>query len=182
MKSKRKIQQINDQTIAFMNLVENFSRTSSDIAEVCDKAAFYMQEPLKSIIEDFVADMRIYGDDTKAFHRILRKLEGSKLYEIFKSFEICGKHEGNFAKIVEDSKKSVREFEKSIVIRRAIIANARGDLLALLVAGIIVFMMLNDFLSEGVLEVLCASPIGIAIIGYLFVCLLLIGWIMLKGD
>lgn len=182
MNKQRRIQQINNQTIAFMNLVENFSKTSTDIAEVCDKSAHYMKEPLKSIVEDFVTDIRIYGYNSKAFEKIKKKLEGCKLLEIFKSFEICQRHEGDFAKVVADSKKSVREFDKSIMIRRAIVANARGDLLALLLASGIVFVMLNDFLTKNVWEMLSTSPIGMGIIGYEGVCLALICWVILKGD
>lgn len=182
MNKRRKIQQINNQTIAFMNLVENFSRTSTDIAQVCDKAAYYMKEPLKGIVEDFVTDIRIYGDNAKAFEKIQKELEGCKLLEIFKSFEICERHEGNFSKIVEDSKRSAREFDRSIMIRRAIVANARGDLFALIAASVIVLVMLNDFLTRNVWEMLSASPIGIGILVYEGVCLVLIGWVLLKGD
>lgn len=182
MNKRRKIQQINNQTIAFMNLVENFSRTSTDIAQVCDKAAYYMREPLKSIVEDFVTDIRIYGDNDKAFQKIQKELVGCKLQEIFKSFEICQRHEGNFAKIVEDSKQSAREFDKSIMIRRAIVANARGDLAALLVASGIVLLMLNDFMTKNVWEMLSASPIGIGILAYEGLCLVLVVWVIFKGD
>jgi hypothetical protein len=165
-----------------MNLVENFSRTSSDMAEVCDRASFFIHEPLKGIVEEFVADIRLYGDSERAFVKIGKKLKGCKLAEIFKSFEVCQRHEGNFADIVRDAKKSVREFDKSMTVRRAIVASARGDLAALVGAGIMVFMMLNDFLSKGVWEILTGSYIGIGILVYCGICLLLILWVMIKGD
>lgn len=182
MPRRLEIKKINDQTINFMNLVENFSRTSTDIAEVCDKAAFYIKDPLKSIIDDFVTDIRLYGNKEKSFMRVEKRLKGCKLQDIFKSFEICEKHEGNFAKIVHDSKKSVMEFDKSITIRRAIIANARADLLSLVFGGGIVMVMLNGFLSGNVLEILTGSYIGIAILIYGIVCGIGILWVMAKGD
>lgn len=182
MTDRRKRQLINDQTITFMNLVENFSRTSCDMAEVCDKASFYIKEPLKSIVEEFVADIRLYGDAPKAFGRIYRRLKGCKLLEIFKSFEICYLHEGNFADIVRDAKESARIFDKSITMRRAIVASARGDLAALVGAGAIVIRMLDDFLEKGVWSVLSGSYIGIAIMGYCVICFAFIIFVMLKGD
>lgn len=182
MTERKKRKLIDSQTIAFMNLVENFSRTCSDMAEVCDKASFYMREPLKGIIEDFVIDIRLYGDTSQAFGRIYVRLKGCKLLEIFKSFEICQKHEGDFARIVKDAKLSVREFDKSMTIRRAIISSARGDLAALLGAGVIVVIMLDDFLGSSVWEILSSSYIGIGIMLYCIVCITVIAVTIIRGE
>lgn len=182
MTRRKTVKMINDQTIIFMNLIENFSRSSQDMAEVCDRASFYIKDPLKKIVEEFVTDIRLYADEQRAFRNIYVKLKGCKLLEVFRSFEICSLHEGNFADIVRDSKKSVREFDKSITIRRAIIASARTDLVALIAAGVMVVFMLEDFLSDNIWNTLTGSYIGIAIIVYCVICFLLIITVMIKGD
>lgn len=182
IKNNLYIRKINDQTITFMNLVESFSKSSSDMTEVLDKAAYYLDEPLKNILEDFVSEIRLYGDNKQAFKKIYVKLKGCKLLEIFKSFEICDRHEGNFAEIAKEAKKSAIEFDKSIAVRRAIVGSARVDLLSMIGAGMMVLYMLNDFLSKSVFDILLSNYIGIGILVYNIICICIVFLVIAKGE
>lgn len=167
-----KISRLDEQIISFLNLVENFSKSDDDLVNILDRTSQYINEPLKSIINDFVMDARLYGKMDESFERLYKDIAGTRLVEVFKSLQICGKHDSNYADVVCDAKISIKEYLKSKSIQKAIINSARIDLCALLAGGVIVCNILNGFLTRSVMSILLSSYIGIGIIIY---CVIVIG-------
>ncbi len=166
------INRLEEQIISFLNLVENFSKSDDDIVNILDKTSQYINEPLKSIINEFVLDARLYADLDTSFEKLYKAVAGTRYVGVFKSLQICSKYDSNYAEIVSDARVSIKEYLKSSAIRKAIINSARIDLCALLIGGVIVCNILNGFLSRDVFGILSDSYIGIVIILY---CLAVIG-------
>lgn len=164
--------QIEKQMLSFMNLIENFSAADDDIVNICDRANQYMEEPLKEIINDFVMEARLYGDLDAAFDKVAARLSGTKLRDVFQNLKICSHHTTGYAEVIGDVRSFVKEYLKSKSIRNAVINSARVDLAALVIAGVIILKILNEFLSQNVLVILGASFMGIAIMLYCSVILL----------
>lgn len=158
--------QIDEQTISFLNLIENFSKTEDDIINIFDKANQYMKEPLKGIINQFVLDSRLNGNIDEAFEKLIKKLCGTKLSDVIESLKICSEHDSNYEMVVSDSKKSVNVYLKSLSVRNAIRNSARVDMAALVLALFIIVKLLNSFLSENIWIIMTGSFIGIGILLY----------------
>lgn len=159
-------ERIDDMTINFMNLIENFSQNEDDLINIIDRANQYVQEPLHGILYGFVMDARLSADLEQAIQTLCQKLHGTKLEEVFWMLYICSMHDANYCEVIKDSKVTVKEYMKSKVIRKAIVNSARVDVIALLFAALFVIKILNDFLSSSVFSILLSGYIGIAIIGY----------------
>lgn len=157
---------IDDGSITFMNLIENFSQNEDDLINIIDRANQYMLEPLHSILNAFVMDARLSAKTDKAVESLCKKLHGTKLEDVFWNLYICSKHDANYYEVIRDSKMTVKEYMKSKLIRRAIINSARVDVVALMIAAIFVIRILNSFLSQSVSAILLSNWIGIGIIVY----------------
>ncbi|MGN0160503.1 MAG: hypothetical protein ACI4AQ_03855 [Lachnospiraceae bacterium] len=162
---KRK-EKIEEQMMTFLNLIEYFSKTSDDIINILDRANQYMKDPLFSIVNDFVMEVRLYANLNDSFGRVCKSLDGTRMSEVFRILRICSEHDANYTEVVRDLKQSFKEYQKSQKIRKAIINSARIDMMALLFACYIVMGMLDDFLTIPAVVVCCESPIGIGILIY----------------
>lgn len=164
--------QIEKQMLSFMNLIENFSMADDDIINICDRADQYLKEPLRGIIHEFVMEARLYGDLEGSFDKLMKKLDGTKLKEVFQSIKICSRHSNNYGEVIKDARSSVKTYLKSKSIQRAVINSARVDFAALIIAGGIIIKILNEFLTQNVFTILFSGYIGVAIIVYCVVILL----------
>ncbi|MDD6572336.1 MAG: hypothetical protein PUF12_08155 [Thermoflexaceae bacterium] len=170
------VDRLEEQMLPFLNLVENFSKSEDDIVNILDRANEYMTNPLKDIINDFVMDARLYADLEQSFLKVIKRLEKTKLADVFRSLWICSEHDANYAGVIQDAKISVKEYLKFKSIRNAVKNSARVDVAALLMAGILIVRILNSFLSETVLSILISGYIGIGIMVYCGACLLFAGY------
>ena len=165
--------QIEGQMLSFMNLIVNFSASDDDIINICDRANQYMKEPLRQIINDFVMDARLYGDLDAAFDKVVVRLKGTKLRDVFQNLKICSHHTTDYGEVIADARSSVKEYLKSKSVQRAVLNSARVDFAALVIAGGIILVILNEFLSRNVFVILCTSFIGAAIMIY---CAMILLW------
>ncbi|MCM1467371.1 MAG: hypothetical protein NC086_04430, partial [Alistipes sp.] len=156
----------------FMNLIENFSAADDDIVNICDRANQYMKEPLREIVNDFVMDARLYGNLDAAFDKVIERLNGTKLRDIFQNLKICSRHTTDYGEVIADARSFVKEYLKSKSVQKAVINSARVDFAALAAAGWIILGMLNEFLSRNVFAILCTDFIGAGILLYCAVILL----------
>lgn len=173
MLNKFFVDKIEEQMLPFMNLVENFSKTDDDIINVFDRANQYMTEPLRKEVNDFVMDARLYADVDASFTRLIKRMKGTKLSEVFDNLWLCSKHNSNYEEVIKDIKRSIKEYLRSKEIRKAILNSAKVDVTALFIAGIIIINILEDFLTGNVWETLISSYVGIGIIIYCAVIMLI---------
>lgn len=164
--------QIEKQMLSFMNLIENFSMSEDDIIQICDRAGLYLKEPLKGMIHEFVMEARLYGDLERSFDKLIARLEGTKLKDVFVSLKICSRHHTNYREVIGDARGSVKEYLKSKSVQKALINSARVDLAALVIAGGIIIKILNAFLTQNVFSILGGSYIGAGIMVYCAVILI----------
>ncbi len=164
--------QIEKQMLSFMNLMENFSMSDDDIVNICDRTDPYLKEPLKGIIHEFVMEARLYGDMEDSFDKLMKRLRGTKLKEVFQNIKICSVHNTNYKEVIKDARSSVKQYLRSKSIQKAVIKSARVDLAALVAAGAIIIKILNEFLTQDVFTILRSGYIGVAIMVYCVAVLL----------
>ena len=160
------IDQIDEQTLAFLNLVENFSISDDDLISIIDRANQYIKEPLHGIMNDFIMEVKLNADMNTSFEHLFIKLKGTKLNDVFKNLQICSEHGANYSSAISDARNSVKAYMSSKHIRKAVLNSARVDMAALFISGFVVINILNSFLSSNVFLILFSSPVGIGIICY----------------
>ncbi len=164
--------------MSFLNLVENFSKSEEDIVNIMDRANQYITAPLQDVINDFVMEARLYGNLTESFDKLCKRLEGTKLSDVFWSLKICSEHDANYTEVLYDAKISVKEYLKSKTIQKAIRNSARIDMAALVAAEWLIIRIMDSFLTQKVGTILFSSYIGIGIVAYCVVIFILAVYVL----
>ncbi len=171
-----------NEILTFINLLENYSKTSDDLISIFGRLFYYLEEPLKSAVEDCYIEGRSTGDLSFALSNLSNRIEHQKFKEVIRNLEICARHEANYGEIVNDSRGLLRDFIASQKERKAIIQNGRIEILIIMACSIIMVGMLNGFMERGLWQVLLQTLLGNFIILYCVAVLCACVITMVKFD
>lgn len=174
-------QKVERETIKFINLVENFSDTNDDIVSIMGKVAAYLEEPLKSYVDDFYNEAMSTGDITRSFRHMEYKIQNERLKDIIRNLEICSRHQANYSEIIKANRSGLKVVLKSRQKIKAIVENARTEMaICLFLCGgilAILNLFLSDMLGKNIILSLTDTFVGSLI---LFYCIANITWIIWK--
>lgn len=179
----RKFIQTEQCIMQFVNLLDNYSKTSDDIIDIFGKISYYLDEPLRTAIIECHTEATNTGDISTSFRNLSTKIEHPKFKEIIRNLEICRKHEANYSTIIKDIRYNLKEYLKSKEERKAEEQTARISMAIMVVFGVIILTIINGFVTEGtVITVLMSSIIGQCIILYFIILLLVVLFNIIKVD
>lgn len=170
------------QLLLFINLMENYSRTSDDLVEIIGRTESYLDEPLKSVIARFHWECGHTGEIGTALGHLKIQLPNRKLQEIIHNLDICRRHEANYEEVIKDMRVSVQEYLKSKEERKNIQQTSKGNVMVMMLVGVFIIKMVDKFIDGGVLNLLSSNIIGILILIYMFTLVLFGVWQFIKVD
>lgn len=160
--------------MTFINLVENYSKTNNDLISIMGKVHYYLEEPLRTQVEECYYLGQRTGDVDLALDTLQRSVQHGKFKEIIRNLIICSHYEANYEDVVEDSRDMLLTYLAGKRERAEMARNARIELTILLGACIVVFYMIQSFLGESILLLLQSNIIGTVILIYLAIIILLV--------
>lgn len=164
---------VEEELMNFINLVENYSKTSDDIIHIIGRIFPYVNEPIRSAAEECYLEGQRSGNISQSLDNFAKKINHKRFREIIRSLSICSRYEANYSDVAEDSRKMLMEYLAGKREREAIIRNARIEVLAILgLAGVMVYI-LGNFIGENTLELLMMNFIGKMILLFAFIVLLI---------
>ena len=128
--------------MTFINLVENYSKTNNDLISIMGKVHYYLEEPLRTQVEECYYLGQRTGDVDLALDTLQRSVQHSKFKEIIRNLIICSHYEANYEDVVEDSRDMLLTYLAGKRERAEMATNARIELTILLGACIVVFFMI----------------------------------------
>lgn len=167
--------------MTFLNLVENFSKTENDIVQIFKKTIHYMDEPLRSIMEEFCSEAESIGDTEPAFENMIVKIEHVKCRELFRNLSVCSKYEANYGDVACDCRTSMLDYLSVKSERAAIIANGRAEIIILILSAACTVVLFSG-ITENLFEVLTGTFIGNIILLYCFVVIAICLVVMVMFD
>lgn len=165
---------VEENVMTFINLVENYSKTNNDLISIMGKVHYYLEEPLKTQVEECYYLGQRTGDVDLALDTLQRSVQHGKFKEIIRNLIICSHYEANYEDVVEDSRDMLLTYLAGKRERAEMARNARIELSILLAACIVVFFMIQSFLGESILALLQSNIIGMIILIYLALIVLLV--------
>lgn len=162
---------VENNVMTFINLVENYSKTNNDLISIMGKIHYYLDEPLKTQVEECYYLGQRTGDVDLALDTLQRNVQHSKFKEIIRNLIICSHYEANYEDVVEDSRDMLIVYLAGKRERAEMARNARIELSILLGACAVVFYMIQSFLGDNIIELLQSNIIGMIILLY---CVLVI--------
>lgn len=169
--SGRTYKKIDDEIISFVNLLENYATSDSDIVKIMGDVYPYLNEPLRDYIEEFYTEATTTGNQERAFMNLENKIENRRLKSVFRNLEICSRNDANYDVIIKDERRSLRAYSKSKEKVNQLTRSGRSDIIFLLLMGSVLISMFASFvpnLSYNLLN----TGVGNIILLY---CILVIG-------
>ena len=168
--------------VSFANCIQNFSKSSDDIVSIFRKTVPYLNEPLKTHVQEFCHECRYTGDKYTAFKNLELKIEHPKFKELVRNLEICSRLEADYGVIIEDTRGVIRDYLNAKEERKAIIKNGRFELLLVLTICAVVVFLFDGFVSGSILSLLLNDIIGNGILVYCIIVLFWTFWTMISFD
>lgn len=174
--------------LQFMNIVDNFSKTSDDLISILEKSSRYIDEPLSSQIYDAVIEARNTGDTLTALQELQDKVKNKHFKVLIRNLEISSRFETNYSDIVEDCRDIFHNYLKSEKEKRSLRVSGLIEILTMGLCGVFCVFTLGDMTESGnlITSLLNGGILGIVILVYLCCAVLLSLYIavfkILKDD
>lgn len=168
-----------EQIITFVNLLENYSKTNDNIIVILGKVYPYLEEPLKSAIEECYIEVINTGDISTGLNNLKEKIEHEKFRQVIGNLEICNRYEANYEEIIKGNREMLQDFVKDQEEKKAIMANGRIEVALLFSIGWILLYFISKFVTVNIPNMLLSTAFGNAIIMYFIVILLASIWMLL---
>ena len=170
------------QLMIFINLLENYSKTSDDLVDIISKTETYVDEPLKSAIRKFSWEAKHVGELDEAILHLKEKIPHRKFQEILQNLDICRKHDTNYEEVISDIRISMQQYLKSKEEKKSIRQSSRGNVIIMLLVGVFIIKLVDGFVEGGLIALLCGNILGGIILIYIIFVVLAGVWQLVKID
>ncbi len=174
--SNKNYRKVEENIVSFMNLIENYSKTNNDLITIFGKVYNYLDEPLKSHVQEAYYLGRRTGDTDLALETLQNSVQHKRFREIIRNLAICSHYEANYEEIIEDSRAQLMEYLAGKRERAAMVRNARIELVILCGTSWVVMYMMGSFIGENVISALRESFVGQLILVYLIIILAVVAF------
>lgn len=161
------------QMLSFVNIVSNYASTTDDLINILERAAYGLDEPLRTVINEAYIKARSTGNTSEALKQLEYSLEYPFFKTVIRNLELASRNEANYSVIVNECREMLQnnlENEKELEI---IYRNGRIKLVGTVAAGMgCIFILATGILGMDVLELINSmrsSVIGTLIMVYAIV-------------
>lgn len=146
--------------LKFLDFLGNYSITSGEISSIFYQMSPYLEEPLRGALRECYYEASAWGDVSMALFALEDKLQHPKMKEIVRNLETTMRYSADYKILVNQSRKSVREYLRLRSERKSMMREAYINLLLLLGMTMVVFMSLEGLFGIGLGELLFANTVG----------------------
>lgn len=171
-----------NEIITFINLLQNYSRLSSDIASIMGQISPFLNEPLRTATEECHLDCVRTGNIEQSLETLAKKIHHKKLSTIIQNIAICSKYEADYETIINDSRSIIQEFLAGRQQRKIMIRNAIIEISMILGIGTFLIFLLNSSMEVNIINALLTTQVGNVILVYLIIVLILIVFTFFKES
>ena len=166
---------VNENLLKFLDFLGNYSITAGEVTGIFQQISRYMEEPLKSALEECCYEAQTTGDTGLALLSMAEKIEHPKFRELVRNMEINLRHCADFTMLVRNSRRSMRDYLKQREERKSMIREAAINMALLLGMSAFVFLVVDRLIEVSIWTILMGTFPGwaaLALLGIIF-CLFL---------
>ncbi len=166
---------VNDNLMKFLDFLGNYSVTAGDVIGIFGQIGKYMEEPIRSVLEECSVEAQTTGDVGMAFLSMADKIEHPQFKELVRNIEVSSRYSADFTALVTFSRRSMREYMKSGRERKSLLREAGINLLLLLGMSIFALVTVDGLLEASIWDILFTTMPGKIALGVVAVILFLFG-------
>lgn len=154
------IHRVNNSLMKLLDLLGNYSISSSEATSVFSQVARYMEEPLRSALDICCYEAQTTGDAGLALLSMAERIEHPKFKELARNMEISIRYCADFSALVSSSRRSMREYLRVSQERRGMLREAAVNMVLLLGMSVIVMMTVGHLTDRTLWELLWGTLPG----------------------
>ena len=151
---------VNEDLLKCLNFLGNYSLTAGEITSVLGQVSKYMEEPLRSAMEECAYEAQITGDHSTALLTMAEKVEHPKFKELARNLEISIRYMADLTTLVDSSRRSVREYLRTEEERKGMLREAAINMGLLAAMSIFALLTVDRLIDESVWKILLQTLPG----------------------
>lgn len=148
----------------FINACQCSASTHTDIINIFEDIYDQMQAPLNTMLEQCVAEANYTSDKAMALKHLKESTSSIQFYSVINNLEVCSQTSGDYEKVIENLRDTLRIYSASLEKKKSLLRNARMNGAIMAVLGGVILYMCNIFF-DGFIVQLFTSTVGIALFG-----------------
>lgn len=158
---------VNDNLLKFLDFLGNYSITAGEITSVFKQVSRYVEEPLKSALDECCFEAQTTGDTAMALLIMAEKIEHPKFKELIRNMEIGLRYSADFSSLVRSSRRSVREYLRTGMERKSLLREALINMVLLLGLSVFIFLTVDRLIEISIWQILFHTLPGRVALGSL---------------
>ncbi len=171
----RAMKSVNDNLMKFLDFLGNYSITAGEVTGIFRQVSRYMDEPLKSVLEECYYEAQTTGDTAMALLAMAEKIEHPRFKELVRNMEIGLRYCADFTILVQNSRRSLREHFRTGAEQKSLLREAVVNMGILLLMSLVIFVTVDGLVTVSVWNVLFHTLPGQIALGVLGAIFLLFG-------
>ncbi len=151
---------VDDDLLKFLDFLGNYSITSGEITSILYQISGYMEEPLRSVLEECYYEAQTFGDTGAALLSMTKKIQHPKFAEVIRNIEVTMRYSADFTILVGQSRRSVREHMRMRQERKSLAKEAWVNMMILGAMTVVILMTVENLVGVSIEQVLLNTWVG----------------------
>ena len=156
----RNYEKTDEELLKFLDFLGSYSLTCGEVTAVLEQVSGYLEEPVRSVLEQCCYEAQVSGDTSIALLGTAEKLEHPKFKEFVRNLEISMRYSADFTVLVSQSRRSVREHMRLRQERKALAREAWINLLLLGAMTAVILKAAGALIGISVEQILFYTWVG----------------------
>lgn len=168
----RNYRSVNDNLMKFLDFLGNYSITAGEVTGILNQISKYLDEPLRSALDECYYEAQTSGDAGLAFLTLSEKIEHPGFRELVRNMEISARYSADFSVLVRNSRRAVREQMRTRQERKGLVNEALVNMLILIGMSGVILMAVEMLTGTSVKKILLDTIPGricLAVIAGIFI-------------
>ncbi len=150
-----------------LDLLGSYAASGAVYSNIFGQISIYMNEPLRTVFDECGAEGRLSGDISLALLTMADKIEHPQFKQLIRNMEITSRHSEDIAGLVNDTRRSLRDYLKESSDRKAMLRESAINMVLLLIMSYVVIAISAKLSETQVSTVIFASIPGRVTLGVL---------------
>ena len=166
----RAFRSVNANLIKFLDFLGTYSITAGELTGIFAQISKYMEEPLKTVLEECSYEASTTGDSSLALLSMAEKIEHPKFKELARNMEISVRYCADFSLLVQSSRRSMRDYLRLSGERRGLLRESVINMLLLLGMSVFALLVVDGLLETSIWVILFQTipgRIAVGVVGFI---------------
>lgn len=147
---RRNYEAVDANLLKFLDFLGNYSVTAGEVTGIFNQISRYMEEPLKSALDECYYEAQTSGDACLALLSLAEKIEHPRFKELVRNIEISARYSADFKLLVNSSRRAVREHLRTRQERKALLREALVNMALLLGMSLLVLLAVGQLVGTDI--------------------------------